>query len=113
MNQELSKRQLLELAANSSDATVKRAVENLLFVTQLAHGSNAQDNFALHDFHYGATFSMPPCDHPLEFSVAWANNRFAARCMTYQFIEGTAGDYLNGDITPTYALVSDRNYNGA
>jgi len=110
MNQELSKRELLEIAANSSDATVKKAVENLLFVTQLAHSNNDLNNFGLHEFHYGVTLSMPPCDHPLEVSVAWANNRFAARSMSYCFIEGTAGDYSQGNITPTYALVSDRNY---
>jgi len=106
----ITRKELIELALNSSDATVAKAVDHLLFVTQLAHGEGEQAMFNLHQYHYGAGFSLPPSAGPTEVSIAWANEDFAIRSPECVFLSGQAAQYSKSHSTPMYKLELDRNH---
>ena len=111
MNKKLTRRELFELALNSSDATVKQAMEKLLFTVTLAHGNAETENFRLHTYHYGIGVGVPANDEMTTIHVAWENDKFSLRSTeNYMFVEGQAGDYIRGEATAYYTLIEDRLY---
>jgi len=110
----ISDQKILELALNSSDPTIKKTVEKLIFAIKLKYDKDdfmhIYDNYELH---HGINVTMPcPSEEGKqhEFSIGWKREKFRIISMEHQIVLGTTGDFVCGEEAASVYLPYDRYY---
>ena len=110
----ISDQKIIELALNSSDPTIRKTVEKLIFAIKLKYDeeefTHIYDNY---EMHHGINVMMPcPCDNGKQhdFSISWKKEKFRIISMEHQIVTGSTGDFVCGQNAATVQLQYDRFY---